>query len=108
MPLFYLLLKLPKLVIKRLLTALKEEITPLEMVILIRHFLRREDEKMQGGTPQTLKVPSGHPYPQDRKLWEQCGIKIIRETSDYFLISADPWDSFMVKILSTTRKRRIC
>jgi len=76
---------------QRLLTALQEEITPLEIAILIRHFLRREDEKIQGGTPQTLKVPRHYPYPQDRKIWEQSGIKIIRETSDYFLIFADPW-----------------
>jgi ATP-dependent DNA helicase RecQ len=62
-----------------------------ELVGLIRHVLRREDEDLQGGIPQSLKVPRRFPYPGDRETWQHCGIEILDEKRDYFLICAHPW-----------------
>ncbi|MEA5511956.1 protein DpdF [Crocosphaera sp. UHCC 0190] len=81
---------------QRLFNALKtvetdNEPTPLELVGLIRHFLRREDEDINGGTPQTLKVPRYYPYPNDKPIWERCGMGILQENDDNFLIYATPW-----------------
>ncbi|WP_107668676.1 protein DpdF [Cyanothece sp. BG0011] len=83
---------------QRLFNALKtvetdNEPTPIELVALIRHFLRREDEDINGGTPQTLKVPRYYPYPDDKTLWERCGIAILKENNDYLLIYAQKWQS---------------
>lgn len=72
-------------------TGKENEPSPLDLVGLIRHFLRREDEDIQGGTPQILKVPRNYPYPYEKKIWQQCGINILRENKDYFLICANDW-----------------
>lgn len=60
-----------------------------DIAALVRHVLRREDE-LQGGMPQTIKVRRTSPFP-NREIWLQSGINILREGSDYYLISADPW-----------------
>ena len=60
-----------------------------DIAALVRHLLRREDE-LQGGMPQTIKVPRTSPFP-NREIWRQSGINILREGSDYYLISARPW-----------------
>jgi len=60
-----------------------------DIAALVRHLLRREDER-QGGMPQTIKVPRTFHFP-NREIWRQSGINILREGSDYYLISAGPW-----------------
>ena len=60
-----------------------------DIAALVRHVLRREDE-LQGGMSQTLKVPRTSPFP-NREIWQQSGINILGEGSDYYLISARPW-----------------
>jgi len=60
-----------------------------DIAALVRHLLRREDE-LQGGMPQTIKVPRTSLFP-NREIWWQSGINILREGSDYYLISAGPW-----------------
>jgi superfamily II DNA/RNA helicase len=60
-----------------------------DIAALVRHLLRREDE-LQGGMPQTIKVPRTSLFP-NREIWWQSGINILREGSDYYLISARPW-----------------
>ncbi|MGK7944786.1 MAG: protein DpdF [Microcystaceae cyanobacterium] len=82
----------------------KNEPTPLELVGLIRHFLRREDEDIKGGTPQTLNVPRYYPYPDAQRLWERGGMEIIRETEDSFLVSALPWQPSWLKFADSLEK----
>jgi len=60
-----------------------------DIAALVRHLLRREDE-LQGGMPQTIKVPRTSLFP-NREIWWQSGINILGEGSDYYLISARPW-----------------
>lgn len=61
-----------------------------DIASLVRHVLRREDE-LQGGKSQTLlKVPRLHPWP-DRDTWEQSGMDVLSQGSDYYLISALAW-----------------
>ena len=60
-----------------------------DIAALVRHLLRREDE-LQGGMPQTIKVSRTSLFP-NREIWRQSGINILREGSDYYLISARPW-----------------
>ncbi|MCC3501840.1 MULTISPECIES: protein DpdF [unclassified Microcoleus] len=79
---------------RRLLDALAAAGTPDapekgDIAALVRHVLRREDER-QGGMPQTLKVPPTYPFPH-REIWQQSGIDVLVEGSDYYLISARPW-----------------
>lgn len=79
---------------RRLLDALAAAATPDapgkgDIAALVRHVLRREDE-LQGGMSQTLKVPRNFPFP-NREIWQQSGIDILGEGSDYYLISARPW-----------------
>lgn len=82
----------------------ENEPTPLELVGLIRHLLRREDEDIQGGTPQTLKVPRYYPYPDDKSLWERGGIEILGDNEDDFLISATSWSSDWLKFTDSPEK----
>ncbi|MBD1826181.1 DEAD/DEAH box helicase [Microcoleus vaginatus GB1-A2] len=79
---------------RRLLDALAAAGTPDapgkgDIAALVRHVLRREDE-LQGGMPQTLKVPRISSFP-NREIWRQSGINVLVEGSDYYLISARPW-----------------
>lgn len=79
---------------RRLLDALAAAETPHEpgkgdIAALVRHVLRRENE-LQGGISQTLKIPLTSPF-QNREIWQQSGINILGESSDYYLISARPW-----------------
>ena len=62
--------------------------SPVDIACLVRHALRREDELQKGET--FIKVPRTFPSP-DRETWQQSGIKIVGEGSDYYLISARPW-----------------
>ena len=47
----------------------KDKLGTVELAGLIRHILRREDEDLQGGSPQNLRVPRRFPYPTDREMW---------------------------------------
>ncbi|MBD1932585.1 MULTISPECIES: protein DpdF [Cyanophyceae] len=62
-----------------------------DIACLVRHVLRREDEDLKGGMSQSIKVPRTPPYPLEREIWQRCGIKVLREEPDYFLISAQAW-----------------
>ncbi|WP_052672291.1 protein DpdF [Aliterella atlantica] len=62
-----------------------------EIAGLIRHVLRREDEDLQGGIPQSLSIPRRFPYPSERETWLRCGIDILDEKTDHFLLCARPW-----------------
>lgn len=76
---------------QRLIDAVKAEgrkRSPVDIACLVRHALRREDELQKGEA--FIKVPRTFPYP-DRETWQQSGIKIVGEGSDYYLISARPW-----------------
>ncbi len=80
---------------RRLFDALQAVGTPYaagvgDIASLVRHVLRREDE-LQGGMPQTLKVPRTRHFPS-REIWQQSGIDILGEGSDYYLISAHTWE----------------
>jgi ATP-dependent DNA helicase RecQ len=72
--------------------------SPQDITCLIRHLLRREDEDLQGGSQQTLKIPRIFPYPLSKEIWQQCGINILGETLDYFLISAHSWQPEWLKL----------
>lgn len=79
---------------RRLLDALAAAGTPDapgkgDIAALVRHVLRREDE-LQGGMPQIIEVRRTSSFP-NREIWRQSGINILREGTDYYLISADPW-----------------
>lgn len=81
---------------RRLLKALesigeKYEPTSIELAGSIRHFLRHEDEKNPGGMSRILKVPRSFPYPADREIWQRCGMDILQESNDFFLLTARPW-----------------
>ena len=76
---------------QRLIDAVKAEgrkRSPIDIACLVRHALRREDELQKGEA--FIKVPRTFPYP-DRETWQQSGIKIVGEGSNYYLISARPW-----------------
>jgi hypothetical protein len=68
-----------------------EDISPIDLAGLIRHFPRQEDEKNSATIPRVLSVPRSYPYPADRSIWEQHGMQILRETGDRFQIAARPW-----------------
>ena len=76
---------------QRLINAVKAEgkkRSPVDIACLVRHALRREDQ-LQGGEA-FIKVPCTSAYP-DRETWQQSGIKIVGEGSNYYLISTRPW-----------------
>lgn len=62
---------------------------PMDLAVLIRQLLRRESE-LQGGLSQTIKVLNGNNFP-DRQLWESCGVRVLAEHTDAFLLQAMPW-----------------
>lgn len=68
-----------------------------DIICLIRHCLRREDEKQGNKSSAFIKVPRSKPYPQKRKTWEKYSLQIIKEESNYFLISADYWQPNWLK-----------
>jgi len=75
---------------RRLLNALhhKSKSGEGDIASLIRHILRFEDEK-QGGKSQTLLQVTRSLL--SREICERCGITILREDKDNYLISAHPW-----------------
>ncbi|MFM2062338.1 MAG: hypothetical protein RLZZ507_2008 [Cyanobacteriota bacterium] len=80
----------PELCYQRLFNALKSTSGTGDIASLIRHILRFEDEK-QGGNSQTLlQIPKKPNFPQ-REIWEDCGMNIVRENEDNYLITANYW-----------------
>jgi ATP-dependent DNA helicase RecQ len=61
-----------------------------DIASLIRHILRFEDEKQGGNSQISLKIPR-KPYFPNRETWERCGIKILVEDKESYLISPFPW-----------------
>ncbi len=74
---------------RRLLTALRDSASSADIASLLRHVLRREDER-QGGKSHQLKVPRKHPF-GDRASWQRAGITVLSEGIDYYLITANAW-----------------
>lgn len=75
---------------QRLLDALRNSPGSGDIVSLVRHVLRWEDQK-QGGSSQTfLQIPRKPPFPE-RNIWEQGSINVLREAEEYYLIKAHPW-----------------
>ncbi|MBS3029676.1 MAG: ATP-dependent DNA helicase RecQ [Dolichospermum sp. DET50] len=75
---------------QRLFNALRNKSGLGDIASLIRHILRFEDEKQDGNSQIFLQIPRNNTFP-NRDIWERCGIKILSEDQDYFLISPRPW-----------------
>ncbi|MBE9200076.1 MULTISPECIES: protein DpdF [unclassified Nodularia (in: cyanobacteria)] len=75
---------------QRLLDALQNSPKSGDIVSLVRHVLRREDEKQGGSSATTLLVTRKPPFP-NRSIWEQASITVLREDQEHYLISARPW-----------------
>ncbi|MEA5572613.1 protein DpdF [Calothrix sp. UHCC 0171] len=75
---------------RRLLDALQNSPASGDIVSLVRHVLRREDEKQGGSSPIYLQIPRKPPF-LDSTIWEQASITVLREDKEHYLISARPW-----------------
>ena len=60
-----------------------------DFAVLLRQFLREEEES-RNGNPQVVNVPNTSFWPQ-RELWESCGVNIIGDYKNSFLIQAEHW-----------------
>lgn len=63
-----------------------------DIAVLVRHMMRREAEQ-QGGKSSILKIQRKQPFPSAQNIWAKAGMNIIDETSEYFLIEANPWSA---------------
>ncbi|MBW4599606.1 MAG: DEAD/DEAH box helicase [Calothrix sp. FI2-JRJ7] len=76
---------------RRLLDALLNNAAAGDIASLVRHVLRREDEK-QGGSSSTLIKVSRKPLFPKREVWEKSSIAIFNGDDDkYYTISVRPW-----------------
>lgn len=75
---------------RRLLDALRDSPKPADIASLVRHVLRREDERLRVTSQTLLKVPRRNYFP-NRNLWQQAGITVLGEEKDYYWISANSW-----------------
>jgi ATP-dependent DNA helicase RecQ len=75
---------------QRLLDALGNSPGSGDIASLVRHVLRREDEKQGGSSAISLLISRKSPFP-DRTTWEQSSINVLREDQEHYLISANPW-----------------
>lgn len=75
---------------RRLLDALRNSPGPGDIVSLVRHVLRREDEIQRGSSPIYLQIPRKPPF-LDSSIWEQASITVWGEDKEHYLISARPW-----------------
>lgn len=81
-----------RLLIKALSRAANRSIAGvIDLAGLIRHLLRHQDERLGGKIPPALRVPRRFPYPVDRETWQRCGMDILDETGEYFVVCARPW-----------------
>jgi superfamily II DNA/RNA helicase len=60
-----------------------------DLANLIRHILRREQEKSGGAAP-TLLVPKEQPWPA-KQTWDQFGVDMLSDLSNHYLVRARPW-----------------
>ncbi len=74
---------------QRLLDALRNSPGSGDVVSLVRHILRREDEKQGRSSPSYLQIPRKAPFLKIN--WEQASIQTFNERKDYYLISASAW-----------------
>jgi ATP-dependent DNA helicase RecQ len=81
---------------QRLFNALRNQSGLGDIASLIRHILRFEDEKQGGNSQILLQIPRKPTFP-NRDIWEQCGMNILAEDRDYFLISSRPWQPQWLK-----------
>jgi ATP-dependent DNA helicase RecQ len=74
---------------QRLLDALRNSPGSGDVISLVRHVLRREDEKQDGSSKSYLQIPRKEPFLNPN--WEQGSIQAFNEREDYYLISASAW-----------------
>lgn len=60
-----------------------------DLVALIRHVLRREQER-QGGSAQSALVPTAAPWPT-RETWERAGLDVEAHSAGFVRVEARPW-----------------
>lgn len=76
---------------RRLLDALLNNAAAGDIASLVRHVLRREDEKQGGSSSTFIKVSRKLLFPK-REVWEKSSIAIFNGDDDeYYVISARPW-----------------
>ncbi|HYX18640.1 MAG TPA: protein DpdF [Nostoc sp.] len=75
---------------RRLLDALQNSPASGDIVSLVRHVLRREDEKQGGSSPIYLQIPRKPPF-LDSIIWEQASITVWGEDNEHYFISARSW-----------------
>ncbi len=73
---------------RRLLDALRDSSGSGDIVSLVRHVLRREDEKQGGRLPTFLEISRSRFPSLD---WKKSSIKILHEGQDSYFISAETW-----------------
>jgi ATP-dependent DNA helicase RecQ len=60
-----------------------------DLACLTRHVLRRETELQTGSSPSIRVLKNSH-FP-NRLTWEACGVSVLDEQTDNFLVRARPW-----------------
>jgi len=66
-----------------------QSVGPQDIACLLRYILRREDER-QNGITQTMKVPSGDPWPTPEQ-YQRCGITTFSDDGQWRVIQANRW-----------------
>ncbi|RUT08306.1 hypothetical protein DSM106972_014740 [Dulcicalothrix desertica PCC 7102] len=86
---------------RRLLDALLDNaVSSGDIASLVRHVLRREDEK-QGGSSATVINVSRKPRFPKREVWEKSSISIYNgDDKEYYTISARPWEPEWLDIVN--------
>ena len=60
-----------------------------DLACLTRHVMRRETE-LQAGTSPSVRVLKTPHFP-DRAIWESCGVRVLDEQTNNYLVRARPW-----------------
>jgi ATP-dependent DNA helicase RecQ len=61
----------------------------IDLGCLTRHVLRRETELQAGSSPSIRVLKKA--YLPDRATWEMCGVHVLDEQTDTYLVRARPW-----------------
>ncbi|OKH55504.1 hypothetical protein NIES2101_03700 [Calothrix sp. HK-06] len=92
---------------RRLLDALLNNAAAGDIASLVRHVLRREDEK-QGGSSSTFIKVSRKPLFPKREVWEKSSITIFNGDDDkYYMISARPWKPEWLDIVNESPDKAV-